>query len=232
MRIVTMNHRDGRGTVDYRIYESPELLLADKPDANITDKLEKALQGDYVISKNGWVVPMLQITELRNKYYKSGFERRERRKEIIYKVYHFPKQRICVKFSKISKYEFNYVPKNTKNMAGNEVVNRMYELTVRKIQWAQLVANGYDPETATLMVYPRVIAKKNLTKSLLLNYKIQDYISQKSGISWNATLEKAGMNMEYFASKIKSIIEDDKENPGIRVWALKLVMDIYMRKRM
>jgi hypothetical protein len=40
------------------------------------------------------------------------------------------------------------------------------------------------------------------------------------------------MNMEFFASKIKSIIEDDKENPGIRVWALKLVMDTYMRKRM
>jgi hypothetical protein len=50
MRVVTVNHRDGRGKVDYYIYETVDSLLENMPNANVTENLSSAVEGDYVVS--------------------------------------------------------------------------------------------------------------------------------------------------------------------------------------
>ena len=227
MRVVTVYHRDDRGKVEYGIYESEELLRVSDADAKICNNLWEAEKGDYVVSQNGWVVPLIQVTELRNKYYKYKSQRRVRRNDVIYKVYHFPQQKICVRYNKIADYKFNYMPKNSKNIAGDGVVNRMYELSVRKIEWAQLVANGIEPATATERVYPSVWNKNSLTKTLLLNDKIYNFIMEKSGSSMKRAYKRIGVDEDYVADLLKSITENKKESWKLRMMAMKVILETF-----
>jgi hypothetical protein len=50
MRVVTVNHRDGRGKVDYYVYETVVGLLENMPNANVTENLANAEKGDYAVS--------------------------------------------------------------------------------------------------------------------------------------------------------------------------------------
>jgi hypothetical protein len=67
MRTVTVYHRDGRGKVDYYIYETVDGLMEEMPNANVTKSVANAAEGDYVVSDNGWVVPLIRMTYLEDK---------------------------------------------------------------------------------------------------------------------------------------------------------------------
>jgi hypothetical protein len=226
MRTVTIKHRNGLGERTYRIYESIEQLKETEPEASVSNKLSEAEEGDYVVSKNGWVVPLIRKTRLVNKYYKRGGRRYKRRVEYTHTVYHFPHQRVCVSEKRLEAAEFNYKPKDSKNIASEGKRNRMYELSSRKIQWAQLVARGYDPKLATQEVYPRVMNKNRLTKSLLLNDKIIEYIESKANGGRKKYLKSIGMSVEEYIKYIKEIIEDKQSAPKLRIFALELVYKI------
>jgi hypothetical protein len=45
MRVVTVNHRDGRGKVDYYVYETVDGLLENMPNANVTENLRECGRG-------------------------------------------------------------------------------------------------------------------------------------------------------------------------------------------
>lgn len=62
MRVITVKHRDQRGSVHYPVYETPEQLLAQEPNAKVVYSLNEAQKGCYVVSANGWVVLLLTIT--------------------------------------------------------------------------------------------------------------------------------------------------------------------------
>ncbi len=58
MRTISVNHRDGRGRVDYYVYETVDDLLLEMPNPNVTKNLENVVEGDYIVSDHGWVVPL------------------------------------------------------------------------------------------------------------------------------------------------------------------------------
>ncbi len=229
MRTVTVNHRDFRGRTDYWIYETKEKLLHDIPEANISENLADAKEGDYVQSCNGWLVPLLQITHLDNSYYVRDTKRWKRKKTYTHRVYHFPKQKLCISENKIGQKTFNYVPASSKNISSDEKRNRMYELSKRKIQWAQFVINGISPEDATTIVYPNVFNRNALTKSLLLNEKLMNYIIDRTKKVHRHEMDNAGLTGEFILKVIKSTIEDPNENPQLRIMAMTIANDLIMK---
>ena len=127
MRVVSVNHRDERGRVDYQIFETVDKLMEEKPDANVTDNMENAIEGDYVVSDNGWVVPLIKKTYLEDKYCRGGKNRYKRNKIYRYVVFHFPKDRKVWGANNLHNVKFNYTPKTGKNIASDDKRNRMYE---------------------------------------------------------------------------------------------------------
>ena len=83
-----------------------------------------------------------------------------------------------------------------------------------------------QPETATAMVYERVRNKNKLTKSLLLNDKLIEFIEEKSGGRNRNNLTKAGVDAKFLAKNLKTIIEDRNCNGNLRLWALKFVIKV------
>jgi hypothetical protein len=128
MRVVTVNHRDGRGKVDYYVYETVDGLLENMPNANVTENLANAVEGDYVVSDNGWVVPLIKKTYLEDKRTRGGKKRYKSNKVFRYVVFHFPKDRKVFRADNLHNVVFNYTPKTGKNIASEEKRNRMYEL--------------------------------------------------------------------------------------------------------
>ena len=127
MRVVSVNHRDERGRVDYQIFETVDKLMEEKPDANVTDNMENAIEGDYVVSDNGWVVPLIKNTYLEDNYCRGGKNRYKRNKIYRYVVFHFPKDRKVWGANNLHNVKFNYTPKTGKNIASDDKRNRMYE---------------------------------------------------------------------------------------------------------
>lgn len=226
MRVIKVKHTNGLGEREYIIYETVEQLNAHLPDAVVRTKLSEAFSGDYMVSANGWVVPILKIVDLTNKYYKVGFERRKRTKQYVRRVFHFPKQKFCVSLHKLDDVEFNYSPKNNVNISSTGVRNRMYEVTTRKIMWAQYVATGTDPVTATQLVYPNVFNKNRLTKSLLLNDKLIAFIEERSDNAFEKALNNNNLGPDFMAHTLKAIVEDKKSPPQLKKYALQLIMKI------
>jgi len=226
MRTVSVKHRDYRGLVEYPIYETIEQCREAFPTANILHQLRNAVAGDYIVSRNGWVVPLLTVTKIVNKYMMSGGVKRNRKTAFTNIVYQFPKQKICVRREKLDSFEFNYTPRDGKNIESTGARCRLYELSIRKIRWAQLVSEGYDPMTATSFVYPSVFNKNKLTKTLLANDKIINFIEEKNGNSRKKSFEAIGINSAYLAKEIKRILEDRTEKGILRKWAFDVVTNI------
>lgn len=228
MRTVSVNHRDGRGTVDYCIFETIDSLLDNDPNANIASNLENAVEGDYVVSDNGWVVPLIKKTYLEDKYCRGGKKRYKRHRTYRYVVFHFPKDKKLWRVNNLHNVKFNYTPKTSKNIASDEKRNRMYELSARKIYWAQLVASGAEIEEAVRIAYPRVVNKSKMLKQLLLNDKIMEFLSESRGISVAKGFESANLNIEYLARKLMATLEDDTADTKLRIYALETIHNMLM----
>jgi len=229
MRTVSVNHRDGRGRVAYYVYETKDGLLEEMPNANVTENLANALEGDYVVSDNGWVAPLIRKTYLEDKYSRGGKKRYKRNKIYKYVVFHFPKDRKVWRADNLHNVKFNYTPKTGKNIASEEKRNRMYELSARKIYWAQLVASGVELEQAMRIVYPRVVNKNKLLKQLLLNDKIMEYLAESKGISMQGAFERANLNMEYLARTLKETLDDDTADTKLRIYAMDVILKLLLK---
>lgn len=225
MREVIVKHRDMRGEKVYKIYETEQQLLQDNQNAKIVENLNNAKEGDYIKTNNGWIVPIIGITELVNKRTYSRGRKIDRKTFYTSKIFHLPKQKICVSLKRIEDYRFDYIPRNSKNIHTNEIKNRMWELSTRKIMWANHIKNGYTAEIATMMVYPRVKNQNKLTKMLLLNEKLMDYIFRNDD-SWRANLRNLGIDENYIMSKIKEIIDDERAETGLKKWALGFLIKV------
>jgi len=223
MRTISVNHRDGRGRVEYLVFETVESLLERKPNANVTESLANALEGDYVVSDNGWVVPLIKKTYLVDKYCRGGKKRYKRNRVYRYVVFHFPKDRKVWRADNLHNVKFNYTPKTGKNIASEEKRNRMYELSAKKIYWAQLVASGVDMEEAARIAYPRVVNKNKLLKQLLLNDKIMDFLMESRGISTQKAFERANLNYEYLARTLMATLDDDTADTKLKVYAMDMI---------
>jgi hypothetical protein len=229
MRVVTVNHRDGRGKMDYYIYETVDGLLENMPNANVTENLENAVEGDYVVSDNGWVVPLIKITFIEDKHTRGGKKRYNRNWVYRYVVFHFPKDRKVFRADNLHNVVFNYTPKTGGNIGSEDKRNRMYELSARKIYWAQLVANGVELEQAMRIVYPRVVNKNKQLKQLLLNDKIMQYLAESKGISMLGAFERANLNMEYLARTLKETLDDDNADTKLRIYAMDVILKLLMK---
>jgi len=228
MRIVKVKHRNGLGEREYCIYETVEQLNQAEPHTRLRTRLSEAMAGDFVLSANGWIVPLLQTTDLVNKYYKKGFERKKRKTEYSHRVFHFPKQKFCVPMHKLDDVEFNYKPRDGKDIAGTGARNRMYEVTQRKIRWAQAVAGGMNPMSATVLVYPSVNNKNKLTKSLLLNDKLIAFIEEKTESGFRKALKKQGLDEAFIIGTLKAIVEDKTSNPKLQLFALQMIAKVLL----
>jgi hypothetical protein len=229
MRTISVNHRDGRGRVEYCVFETVESLLERKPNANATNNLANAIEGDYVVSDNGWVVPLIRKTYLEDKYCRGGKKRYKRNKVYRYVVFHFPKDRKVWRAENLHNVKFNYTPKTGKNIASDEKRNRMYELSARKIYWAQLVASGVEMEEAVRIAYPRVVNKNKLLKQLLLNDKIMGYMAECRGISTRQAFERANLNYEYLARTLMATLDDDTADTKLKIYAMDVILKLLMK---
>jgi hypothetical protein len=196
-----------------------ELLHQHFPDAIVAKDLASAKPGEYVVSKNGWVVPLIYSTILVQCFYQYKGKRKYRKTKFYSNVYHFPKQRVCVRQEKVCNYVFNYIPKSNKNISGEDKRNRMYELSVRKLEWANYVINGIDPSIATNMVYKNLFNKNKMTKTLLLNSKLMDYIYFRK----KQRLIDLGISKEQFVKILLNMINEPQKNIRIRSNAVEIL---------
>jgi len=207
------------------------LLLADKPFAKIATHISTAEPGDYVVSDNGWVVPLVAVTWLEDKNYNYNGDRRPRRKIFKYKVYHFPKQKKAFRAESLHRAVFNYMPGSSNNFASDGKRNRAYELSVRKIQFAQYIIKGYDPMSAARLVYPKVNNLNKLIKSLLTNDKLMNFIAEKQGLSVQEQLVRSGITYDLLANQIKAIFDLPFQPRYLSVKAklIKSLQDLFIK---
>jgi hypothetical protein len=52
IRTIRVHHKEGRGKVDYYVYETVGGLLENMPNTNVTENLKNAVEGDYILSDN------------------------------------------------------------------------------------------------------------------------------------------------------------------------------------
>ena len=225
MRIVTVQHRDFRGKTDYNIYETVAQLLADKPTATIAEKLSTAKTGDWIVSANGWVVPLLAIKLIEDKTIRGMGKPYMRHKFILYRVYHFPKQKVCIRDGREDLKLFNYNPKTNKNFAGDDIKCRLNELSPRKILFAQYVARGYDMNTALRLAYKNIASPGKLLKSLLSNDKLMDYLAKFPTPEAKA-LERQGLTNDYVCLQLKNYLDNPKTPTNHKLFALKIVYQV------
>jgi hypothetical protein len=224
MRTVIVNHHDSRGRTEYKIYDREEALFADQPNASIAESLEGAQPGQHVLSANGWIVPLLHRVSMSDKWLR-GKEKKPRKKQFDYTVFHFPKDRKVYRSDKLSGAIFNYNPSVSGSIASDSIHNRQYELSSRKLYWVQLVKHGVDLMYATQLAFPTDRNHEVRLKALLLNPKLMQLIVEDlDGLK--RSLATRGISEEYFAGTIQSILEAESQPIRMKQWALQTLHSI------
>lgn len=227
MRKVTVQHRDERGKVEYVVYESVqelEKVLAPALPV-ITDSLATASAGNYVISANGWVVPLLAVATLQDKYLR-GTEKRPRKNPIRYRVFNFPKDRKVFREDKLPQVIFNYTPQSYNGIASTEKQCRLYQLSPRKMLWVQLIRQGMDVIEATKKAYPNERNPDKHSKQLIANPKLIEMICAGHE-TLQGELEKRGIGTEFLAGEIDRVLHDPSASSGMKIWAMKAILSAF-----
>lgn len=72
---------------------------------------------------------------------------------------------------------------------------------------------------------PQSKEKNKLTKTLLFNEKLLDYIFRSVG-SWRTNLRKMGIDENYIISKTKYILEEESADAGLKKWAFNFLIKV------
>ena len=174
---------------------------------------------------------MIKKTYIEDKYTRGQKKRYKRKRVFRYAVFQFPKDRKVWRADNLHNVKFNYSPKTSNNFASDEIRNRMYELSSKKIYWAQLVVNGMDMAQAVQVVFPRVTSPNKQLKQLLLNDKLMDFVVSKSGLDAKSAFEMNELNAQYLALKIMNILEDGDSPTALKVTAIEIAHAVLKREK-
>ena len=211
MKIITVR------TTKHIVYESDTEFRETYPDLPIRETFEELEEGDWIRSRQGFIVQCLKRTVYVDNSRGTGARKTPR----LSYYFKFPRLSKSIRHNKLNDTLF-YFPTSDK-FESADIEN--YPLAHRpKVKlFIAYIQHGLDPQAA----YAKAFGAYNKRKaSFLLSRKDVIDAIMKNGAFMKQELEQAGFNKAEFAKEIVKIVKDNKENAVVRKWALETVNNV------